>query len=117
MKFLKEKHLRVKSPITIDGLTLAYDAFQRPRYNITHLPITAKPHLEKANKKLPQHLKKIIEVIDPIETNVPSVGPKPPKIPSFPPAPKKEPAEEYAFDELENTAQEIKEKPVKEKKS
>jgi hypothetical protein len=67
MKFIKEQHLRVKTPITTDGLTLAYDSFQRPKYSITHLPITAKAALEKANKRLPNHLKKIIEIIDPIE--------------------------------------------------
>jgi hypothetical protein len=71
MKFIKERHLRVKTPITVDGLVLAYDSFQRPRYSITHLPITAKVHLEKANRKLPVHLKKIIEVIDPIESPEP----------------------------------------------
>jgi hypothetical protein len=75
MKFIREKHIRVKTPITVDGLTLAYDAFSRPKYSVTHLPLTAKIYLEKANKKLPPHLKKVIEIIDPIET--PEPLPKP----------------------------------------
>jgi hypothetical protein len=64
MSFFQGNYLRVLTPQTIDGINLAYDANQRPIFKETHLPLTARKHLERKNEKLPAQLKKKIEVVD-----------------------------------------------------
>lgn len=64
MSFFNGNYLRVLTPQTIDGINLAYDANQRPIFKETHLPLTARKHLERKNEKLPAQLKKKIEVVD-----------------------------------------------------
>lgn len=59
-----EKFLRVSTPKTIDGVTLAYDDENRPIYHVVHLPFSAKGHLDRANSKRPKHLQHKIEVIE-----------------------------------------------------
>lgn len=60
--YFKSSYLRVVTPVTEDG--------NRPKlyngqqvYKETALPLSAKKHLEEQNRKLPSHLKKIIEVV------------------------------------------------------
>lgn len=64
MSFFNGNYLRVLTPQTIDGINLAYDANQRPIFKETHLPLTARKHLERKNEKLPAQLKKKIELVD-----------------------------------------------------
>ena len=66
MEFLKEKHLRIKTPVTTDGVNLAYDGLGQPKFIVTHLPASAKKHLLVANRSRPTHLRMVIEEIDPI---------------------------------------------------
>lgn len=70
MSFFNGNYLRVLTPQTIDGINLAYDANHRPIFKETHLPLTARKHLERKNEKLPAQLKKRIEVVD-VESYVP----------------------------------------------
>lgn len=60
--YFNSSYLRVVTPVTEDG--------NRPKlfngqqvYKETALPLSAKKHLEEQNRKLPAHLKKIIEVV------------------------------------------------------
>lgn len=55
-------YLRVLSPRTSDGTTVITEDGQVV-YKETHLPLTAKSALETANKFLPPHLRKVIEVV------------------------------------------------------
>lgn len=63
MQFFTEGYLRVTSPQTIDGSRPKYDEDGRIMTKETELPLSAKKHMEKQNKNLPDHLKKKIEVI------------------------------------------------------
>lgn len=66
MSHFQGSYLRVRTPKTIDGLIpkMGYD--NRPLYKESHLPLSARKHLERKNKKLPKHLQHIIEVVDPL---------------------------------------------------
>lgn len=65
--YFKSSYLRVVTPVTEDG--------NRPKlfngqqvYKETALPLSAKKHLDEQNRKLPAHLKKIIEIVSSEET-------------------------------------------------
>jgi hypothetical protein len=64
--FFSQKHLRVETPLTTDGVTLAYDENSQVKKRITYLPMSAKRFLEKQNANLPNHLKATITEIDAI---------------------------------------------------
>lgn len=71
--FFNEKHIRVSKPITSNGINPIIDDRGQIKYKVTHLPFTAKKHLDQRNAKLPSHLKMKIEVIDfnaPVEPEV-----------------------------------------------
>lgn len=56
--------LRVVSPVTEDGNRPKIDPETRlPIYKETFMPKSAKPALDKQNKRLPNHLKKKIELL------------------------------------------------------
>lgn len=63
MSYFKGDYLRVLSPVTIDGLTPKMDSEGKMIYKEDHLPVTAQKILEKKNLKLPQHLRKKIELV------------------------------------------------------
>lgn len=63
MIFLNGDHIRVVTPITIDGVIPKLDEQGTQAYKETFLPLTAKKFIEEQNINLPNHLKKIIEVI------------------------------------------------------
>lgn len=65
MQFFTQGYLRVTSPMTIDGTHPKYDEQGRIMYKETELPLTAKKHIDRQNSRLPDHLKKKIEVIGP----------------------------------------------------
>lgn len=81
--------IRVLSPKTVDGNRPKIGADGRIEYKEEFLPITAKRPLERQNNRLPDHLKKKIEVVSngdikPVaiqsaatETVVKKRGPKP----------------------------------------
>lgn len=70
----------VKSPVTTDGITLAYDeTTNKPMYREMVLPVAAKPLIEKQNEKLPPHLKKIISLV-PEPNSAPKPSGKPEKL-------------------------------------
>lgn len=55
-------YLRVLTPRTSNGVNpIIVDG--QVQYKETSLPMAAKRHLEEQNRKLPDHLKKIIEVV------------------------------------------------------
>jgi hypothetical protein len=57
-------YLRVLSPRTTNGNNVVVDPQTRMvAYKEDHLPLSAKRYLELYNKNLPQHLRKIIEVV------------------------------------------------------
>lgn len=60
MSYFKGEYLRVKSPVTTNGITPKMVNGQMV-YKEDHLPVTARKILEKKNLKLPEHLRKIIE--------------------------------------------------------
>jgi hypothetical protein len=60
-----KSYLRVRTPQTTDGVNLRYTADERIDYKESHLPLTAKKHLEAENENLPNQLKHKIEVVDP----------------------------------------------------
>lgn len=64
MSLFKGSYLRVLSPRTTDGQTPQMQD-DRLVYKEDHLPLTAKPHLEKQNAVLPAILRKKIEVVNP----------------------------------------------------
>lgn len=47
----------VRTPITTDGTTLAYDENKQPIYKETTLPASARKHFESLNANLPEHLR------------------------------------------------------------
>lgn len=58
----KGDYLRVLTPITSDGVQLAVVDGQ-VQYREDHLPLTARKTLERKNAKLPESLRKKIEVV------------------------------------------------------
>lgn len=70
----------VKTPVTTDGITLAYDEeTNQPMYREMILPLAAKPLLERHNERLPPHLKKIISLV-PEPNTIPKPNGKPEKL-------------------------------------
>lgn len=63
MSLFKGNYLRVLTPVTVDGINLAYRD-NKPIFKETHLPVTALRHLERKNKRLPNQLKMQIQEID-----------------------------------------------------
>jgi hypothetical protein len=57
------RFLKVETPVTSDGINLAYDNQQRPLFKTTFLPLTARKELERNAAKLPKHLKPTITVM------------------------------------------------------
>lgn len=56
-------YLRVLSPKTRNGNDLVIGEDGRVEYKETHLPMSSKRYMELQNAKLPDHLKKKIEVV------------------------------------------------------
>lgn len=52
------------SPVTTDGTTPRIGPDGRIVYKEDHLPVTARKILEKKNLKLPEHLRKKIELVE-----------------------------------------------------
>jgi hypothetical protein len=63
MYFLNGDHIRVVTPITVNGVIPKLDEHGMQAYKETFLPLTAKKFIEEQNLNLPNHLKKIIEII------------------------------------------------------
>lgn len=57
-------YLRVLTPRTTNGNNVLLDEKGMLQFREAHLPMSAKAHLEKQNKSLPQHLRKKIEVVN-----------------------------------------------------
>jgi len=69
---LPPPYLRVLTPITIDGSTPKLSEISKTQmYKETHLPVTAKKHLERENKFRANHLQHILEVVT--ENSVPEI--------------------------------------------
>jgi hypothetical protein len=60
----KQKHLRVESPLTTDGMNLRYDENGKNPKKITVLPMSAKLKLESNQAKKPPHLRATITVVE-----------------------------------------------------
>jgi hypothetical protein len=58
----KGPYLRVRTPITSDGVSLVTEN-EQIKYREDHLPLSAQKMLEKKNEKLPTSLRKKIEVV------------------------------------------------------
>lgn len=58
------KKLRVKTPQTTDGKTLAYDGNKQVIYTESIVEFSAKKEFESLNATLPEHLKHELEEID-----------------------------------------------------
>jgi hypothetical protein len=57
-----QKHLRVQTPRTVDGISAQRDEHSSEIiYRVTHHPLSAKRHFERLNASLPKQLKMIIE--------------------------------------------------------
>lgn len=63
MSFFKGDYLRVMSPVTTNGMVNQFGPDGRPLYKEDHLPVTARKALEKRNLKLPENLRKKIELV------------------------------------------------------
>jgi hypothetical protein len=53
----QKRYLKVETPVTTDGRTLAYDENKQPIYRTTFLPITARTELLRNTSKLPEYLR------------------------------------------------------------
>jgi len=62
MSYFQGDHLRISTPQTTDGSTLAYVNGQ-PKMSIQFAPLEARRAFERENEKRPTHLKHIIEVV------------------------------------------------------
>lgn len=60
----KGKHLRVRTPLTTNGVNLDYDSNNQVQYKTTFLPITALKNITSNNAKKPVHLRAIIEEVE-----------------------------------------------------
>lgn len=58
------KNMKVLTPETTDGTTLAYDENRQPKFKETIVPETARTHFESLNSRLPEHLKHILVALD-----------------------------------------------------
>lgn len=58
------KKLRILTPVTTDGKTLAYDKDKQPIYTESFAENTAKKDLENLNTHLPEHLRHKLEEVD-----------------------------------------------------
>jgi len=63
MSFFTGTYLRVLSPRTTNGLSPEIGQDGKIVFREDHLPLSAKRYLESQNKKLPDILKKTIEVV------------------------------------------------------
>lgn len=66
MSFFNEPYLRVLTPRTTNGMYPKMGPDGRQEMKETHLPLSARPMLEGHNRKLPDALKKKIEVVNPV---------------------------------------------------
>lgn len=57
-------YLRVLTPRTTNGNNVLLDESGMLQFREAHLPMSAKPHLDRQNRALPQHLRKKIEVVN-----------------------------------------------------
>ena len=91
---LKGNYLRVLSPRTTNGTNPKIGPDGRIVYREDHLPLTAKRPLEAQNAKLPEHLRKIIEVVyDGVQPDSNAFGQLQPKVRNKPgPKPKNQTA-------------------------
>lgn len=91
---LKGNYLRVLTPRTTNGTNIMMDENRQQMFKEAHLPLTAKRALETQNRALPDHLKKIIEVVyDGVEPDNKAFGPLQPKARNKPgPKPKNQTA-------------------------
>lgn len=62
--FFTGNYLRVLSPVTSNGTNPKIGDDGRVQYKEALLPLTAKKALESQNNKLPEHLRKKIEVVN-----------------------------------------------------
>ena len=62
--FTQGPYLRVLSPRTTNGNNLLINERGMVEYKEDHLPYSAKRYIEQYNAKLPQHLRKKIEVVE-----------------------------------------------------
>lgn len=76
MSNFKGAYLRVLTPITNDGTNPLYDEDRQPRYKESHLPLSARKHLERNNNRRPNQIKHIIEEVGEVK---PAESPKPSK--------------------------------------
>lgn len=63
MSLFKGDYLRVLSPITTNGMIPKMGSDGRVLMREDHLPVTARKKLEQKNLKLPEHLRKKIELV------------------------------------------------------
>lgn len=71
MSFFTGSYLRILTPETINGVYPKMGHDGRQTFKETHLPLSARPAMERLNRKLPDALKKKIEVVgepQPVET-------------------------------------------------
>lgn len=61
---LGPQYLRVQTPRTSDGTNLVYDKNRQPIYDESESPLSARKHLDRINKKLPEPLKMLITEVD-----------------------------------------------------
>jgi len=62
--YMQGSYLRVLTPRTTNGSNLEIGPDGRVVYKEAHLPLSAKSKIEQYNRKLAQHLKKVIEVVN-----------------------------------------------------
>lgn len=76
--FFNGPYLRVFSPATTNGVNPKIGSDGRVEYNEAYLPLTARKSIETKNRRLPDHLKKRIEVVgdEPLVVRA-KPGPKP----------------------------------------
>lgn len=79
--FFNGPYLRVLSPATTNGVNLKIGDDDKVIYKEAHLPLTAKRSIEQQNAKLPDHLKKKVEVVgtEPVSVRK-KPGPKPKEV-------------------------------------
>lgn len=64
MTFMQGTYLRILTPETINGVYPKMGLDGRQSFKETHLPLSARTVMERLNRKLPDALKKRIEVVD-----------------------------------------------------
>ena len=64
MTFMQGTYLRILTPETINGVYPKMGPDGRQLFKETHLPLSARPFMVQLNKRLPEALKKKIEVVD-----------------------------------------------------